>query len=162
MNKRSTIYLGIILIMFIIALVGFNKLQFKYQEVIKAKSLDTADTTTKIQIDAISQGTRLMGQPIEITDIKTYQALNFNPAYEPAELSYNLSKAGFVNILITNRDDTTRIYRKLVDWQWRHQGLNSEVWDGKNDSGIIINPKLCRILVEAREAQDTTKKPLQD
>jgi hypothetical protein len=145
-------------IVFIILAIGVGGLYYLQDKVEDVKALKQASQdSTKLQFDAISQGTRLLGQPIEITNIKTFEAYNFNPTKGPAKIEYSMSKAGYVQILIVDRADSTVTIRELIAWDWRDIGNHIEQWDGKDKNNTFVNPKSCRILISAREPQSYSK-----
>ncbi|MFQ6096868.1 MAG: FlgD immunoglobulin-like domain containing protein [Armatimonadota bacterium] len=72
----------------------------------------------------------------------------FNPSQsETATITYTISEAADVTIRLT--DPWGTVVRTLVDGAARSSGQHSEVWDGKDDSGEIVDDDIYLYTIEA-------------
>ncbi|MFQ6131998.1 MAG: PA14 domain-containing protein [Armatimonadota bacterium] len=72
----------------------------------------------------------------------------FNPSQgEECTISYNLSADALCRIRIGVQDGP--LLRTLVDWEPRFSGANSDIWDGRDDSGSIVPADMYLIAIWA-------------
>lgn len=69
-----------------------------------------------------------------------------NPsAKNTVDITYNVPQTSLVNILIF--DSGGNLIRILVNGQIRYAGENSEVWDGRNDSGEFVSEGIYSVII---------------
>lgn len=113
-----------------------------------------ATESFKIEVDAATRATpRRLAAPLEITNISTYEALNFDRAFQDyGTLSYELSKPAWVRIRLVARGNEHLVLRTLVDWSERKPGKNIERWDGRDATGYLVDQP-CRFVIEGDNAE---------
>lgn len=107
----------------------------------------------KSSVNAITGATPIaLRSPVRVTEIYTFDALTFDPKDKSSGvISYKLSKPAWIRIRIVLRGNEQVVLRTLVDWSKRQTGKHVERWDGKDESGHLIDKRTfpCFVKIEA-------------
>lgn len=86
-----------------------------------------------------------------IKNVSTAKAVAFNPLKgEQGIISYTVVNPCIVRVRILAQKERELVLRTILNWTERQVGTYQEIWDGKDSSGNIANPRKCNIVVEAQ------------
>ncbi len=110
---------------------------------LKAVSLILISFLTVFSLKAAEEA-----NPGGIEEVKVSPSL-FNPSQgEKCTISYKLSSPSPITIKI--RDENSLLVRTLLKGKKRKSGSDKELWDGKDDRGIIVPPEAYTFTIEGK------------
>lgn len=81
-------------------------------------------------------------KPVPMKDIKFENAFILNPSNEEkAYITYTLLESGFVKIRVLRKGTRELFLSTIVNFEYREVGTHTEVWDGRDYWGNIVNFK---------------------
>jgi hypothetical protein len=90
--------------------------------------------------------------PVSFMNRSTHEVFSFDPSKgETAKVRYGLNKAGWVRIRLVLRDHMNMVVKTLQDWTRQEFGKYELVWDGRDNSGHIVDNKKIFVVFEAKD-----------
>jgi len=90
--------------------------------------------------------------PVSIMNRSTSEVMKFDPTLgKPAKISYRLNQAGCIRIRLVCRSDRSLLIKTLQDWTNQEFGRYELSWDGRDESGNIVENKKIFVLFEAKD-----------
>ncbi len=90
--------------------------------------------------------------PVSFMNRSTHEVFSFDPSKgETAKVRYGLNKAGWIRIRLVLRDHMNMVVKTLQDWVRQEFGKYELVWDGRDNSGHIVDNKKIFVVFEAKD-----------
>lgn len=108
----------------------------------KAEQTKSDESAETISQHKTSTAPHERPERLRLTKVNLRRAFAYyqNPD-QKGEITYTIEEPGLVNIVVL-RAGTRELYlAKIVHWEYRDAGTHTETWDGRDNSGNIINPK---------------------
>lgn len=86
---------------------------------------------------------------VEFTDFKMERAFAFDPAKgEKGIITYTIPEPARVSIKVIKAGTRELYLKTIVNWEYRDAGIHTEIWDGRDYSGNIIDLSSAMIVIE--------------